>query len=63
MGCSSLFLKAGTSKHPMYIPVHETWRQIPFNQVSAILALHVITGCDSVSQFAGHSMKATLRVF
>ena len=63
MGCSSLFLKAGTSKHPRYIPVHEIRRQIPFNQVSAIFALLAITGCDSVSQFAGHSMKSTLRVF
>ena len=63
MGCSSLFMKAGTSKQPRYIPVHEIRRQIPFDQVSAILAFHAITGCDSVSQFAGHSKKTTWRVF
>ena len=59
MGCSFLLRKAGTSKHPRYIPVHELRRQIPFDQVSAILAFRAITGCDSVSQFAGHSKKTT----
>ena len=39
MGCLSLFMKAGTSK---YLPVHEIRRQIPFDQVSAILAIHTI---------------------
>ena len=44
-----LFMKAGTSKHPRYSPVHEIRRQIPFDQVSVILASHAITGCYSVS--------------
>ena len=55
--------KAGTPKHPRYIPVHEIRRQLPFDQVTAILAFHAITGCDSVSQFAGHSKKTTWHVF
>ena len=59
VGCSFQFSKAGTSKHPRYIPVYGIRRQIPFNQVSAILASHDITEYDSVSQFAGHSEKIT----
>ena len=59
MGCLSRPKKAGISKHPRYIPVHEIRRQIPFDQVSAILAFRAITECDSVSQFAGHSKKTT----
>ena len=63
MGCSTLLMKAGTSKHPKYIPVHDIRRQVPIEQVSSILAFHAITGCDSVSQFSGHSKKTAWRVF
>ena len=63
MGCTNLLMKAGTSKHPKYIPIHDIRRQIPIEQVSSILAFHAITGCDSVSQLSGHSKKTAWRVF
>jgi len=63
MGCSKLLMKAGTSKHPKYIPVHDIRRQLPDEQVSSILTYHAITGCDTVSQFSGHSKKTAWRVF
>ena len=63
MGCTNLLMKAGTSKHPKYVPVHDIRRQVPIEQVSSILAFHAITGCDSVSQLSGHSKKTAWRVF
>ena len=33
IGCLSLLIKAGTSEHPRYIPVHEIWRKIPFDTI------------------------------
>jgi len=56
-------MKAGTSKQPKYIPVHEIRRQIPIEQISSIIAFHAITGCDSVSQLSGHTKKTAWRVF
>jgi len=63
MECSKLLMKAGTSKHPKYIPVHDIRRQLPNEQVSSILTYHAITGCNTVSQFSGHSKKTAWRVF
>jgi len=63
MRCTNLLMKAGTSKHPSYVPIHDIRRQISIEQVSSILAFHAITGCDSVSQFSGHSKKTAWRVF
>lgn len=63
MGCTNLLMKAGTSKHQRYIPVHDIHRQVPIEQVSSILAFHAMTECDSVSQLSGHSKKTAWRVF
>ena len=52
-------MKAGTSKKPKYLPIH-TIRERLKNSVSkieTILPFHAITGCDTVSFFAGHSKK------
>ena len=63
IGCTTLLMKAGTSKHPKYIPVHDIHRQVPIDQVASMLAFHAITGCDSVSQLSGHSKKTAWHVF
>ena len=63
MRCTNLLMKAGTSKHPKYVPIHDIRRQIPIEQVSSILAFHAIPGCDSVFQLSGHSKKTAWRVF
>ena len=63
MGCTNLLMKAGISKHPIYIPVHDVYRQVPIEKVSSILAFYAITGCESVSQLSGHNKKTALRVF
>ena len=56
-------MKAGTSKHPKYIPVYDILRQVPIEQVSSILAFHAIIGCDSVSQLSGHNKTKAWSVF
>ena len=57
MRCTNLLMKAGTSKHPKCIPIHDIRRQILIEQVSSILSFHATTGCDCVSQLSGHSKK------
>ena len=65
MSCKELWMKAGTSKKPKYLPIHvirENLKQkIP--EVETILSFHAITGCDTVSYFAGHSKKTSWKTF
>ena len=61
MGCSKLLVKAGTSKHPKYIPVHDIRRQLPNEPVSLILTYHSITGCDTVVRH-GVCFRSTMKI-
>ena len=65
MSCKQLWMKVGTSKKPKYLPTHmirENLKQtVP--GVETILSFHAITGCDTVSYFAGHSKKTSWKTF
>lgn len=63
IGCTELYMKAGTSADPKYIPIHKIQEQISQEQTESLLGFHAITGCDSVSQFSGHGKKTTWQVF
>ena len=63
MRCQFLWMNAGTSKQPKFIPVHEIHDQLTSDQTSAITGFHALTGCDTVSQISGHSKKTTWKVF
>lgn len=65
MQCEKLWLKAGTSKAPMYIPIHEVVVTLGLEQpvLETILAFHAITGCDTVSYLLGHSKKTSWDAF
>lgn len=63
IGCTYLYMKAGTSKDPKYFPVHDIHKLLSDDQVDTLLAFHAITGCDSVSQFSGHGKKTAWQVF
>ncbi|KAG1680854.1 hypothetical protein GQR58_012109 [Nymphon striatum] len=65
MHCEKLWLKAGTSKQPKYIPIHEIRNTLSFEQpvLDALLAFHAIAGCDTVSYLMGHSKKTSWDVF
>ena len=58
MGCTRLYMKAGTSNAPKYFPVHEIG-MLPYIDlvVDTLHEFHAITGYDSVSQFSGHGKK------
>ena len=43
--------------------MHDIRKEIPFDQATSMIAFHAITGCNSVSPFAGHSKKTTWHVF
>ena len=65
MECETLWLKAGTSKKPKYIPIHEIRNTLALEQsvLDSIPAFHAITGCDTVSFLSGHSKKTSWDVF
>ena len=60
-------MKTRTSKAPRYIPVHiirEQLREIfPPGDIESILSYHALTGCDTVSYFAGIGKKTSWRIF
>lgn len=58
-------MNTDTSKTPVlkYLPVLEIHELLSTDQLQTLLAFHVVTGCDSVSQFSGHSKKTAWQVF
>lgn len=65
MKCETLWLQAGTSKKPKYIPIHGIVKTLALEQtvLESMLAYHAITGCDTVSYLQGHSKKTSWNVF
>lgn len=65
MACTKLWMKAGTSKHQKYIPVHDIQQALQFTQpvFEALIPFHAVTGCDTVSYFAEHGKKRAWKVF
>ncbi|CAH3174764.1 unnamed protein product [Porites lobata] len=65
MRCKQLWMKAGTSKKPKYLPIHTVRERLKnsVSKIETILPFHAITGCDTVSFFAGHSKKTAWKAF
>ncbi len=63
MGCTRLYMTAGTYNAPKYFPVHEIQMLLSIDLVDKLRAFHAITGCYSVSQFSGHGNKTAWAVF
>jgi hypothetical protein len=55
-------MKAGTSKDPMYYPIHEIHQSQTGGMIKFLLPFHALTGCDNVSQFAGHTKESAWKV-
>ncbi|MES9880098.1 MAG: hypothetical protein ABW185_04375 [Sedimenticola sp.] len=62
MKCQKMWMKAGTAKRRKYIPVHEIRQQLTEPVVDALIPFHAMTGCDTVSYFAGHSKAMAWKV-
>ena len=58
-----MWIWAGTSKKPKYIPLEEVSANLPRNSSSALLPFHAITGCNSTSFFCAHWKKTAWKVF
>lgn len=67
MTCKQLWIRAGTSKQRKYIPVHDIRQTLgsTFDNTTfeSILPLHAITGCVTVSFFAGIGKKSAWKIF
>ena len=65
MACSKLWLKSGTSATPNYICVHTIFETFATSQddLTNIIPYHAITGCDAVSDIAGHGKGSAWNAF
>ena len=56
-----IWMKAGTTKKPRYIKVHDI--TLPKEMLDGLLAFHAVTGCDTTSQFTGIGKRTAWKVF
>jgi len=58
-------MRSGTSKKPEYLPIHTVCKRLreTIPELETILSFHAITGCDTVSYFAGHRKKTSWKTF
>ena len=59
--CPTVWMFSGTVKRKKYIPVHRI--PLPDEKRSSLLAFHAVTGCDTVSQFAGIGKQSAWKTF
>ena len=60
---SKVWLWAGTSKKPKYIPIDQVFNNLPPSTKRGQLQFHAITGCDTTSYLSGHSKTTVWKVF
>ena len=58
-----IWMCAGTKQKPKYIPIHSIVGAIPDDICEVLPSFHAVTGCDTTSQFSGHSKKTAWKVF
>ena len=61
----SIVIKAGTSKTPQFIPIHDIVMKynIPPHSAMSLLSFHAITGSDTTSYLVGHSKRTAFQVY
>ena len=59
--CPVIWMFSGTTKRKRHIPVHSI--SLSEEKRKSLLAFHAITGCDTVSQFAGIGKKTAWKIF
>lgn len=65
MICTKLWMKVGTAKQRKYIPIHKVRDNLSLHSsvLETLIPFHAVTGCDSVSFFAGHGKKTAWKIF
>lgn len=63
MSCTRIWMKAGTSKKPKYIPIHFVTAKFDAHILSGLPAFHSLTESDTTSFLAGHSKKSCWNVY
>ena len=58
----SLYVKCGNKTRTMYIDISNVTRMLGSQVCKSLLDLHALTGCDSVSAFAGKGKIAALKL-
>ena len=55
-----LWLKTNTGVNKRYVAIYETANHFRSSMLESLLALHTITGCDSVSRFSEIGKETSL---
>ncbi len=63
IGIEELWLAFGVGKHFRYIPAHQIASTLGFNMSVALPFFHALTGCDTVSAFAGRGKPTAFEVW
>ena len=63
MQCEHLWMRSGTAKQRKYIPIRETFNNLPRGAAGSLLAFHALTGCDTTSFFVNIGKKTAWKFF
>lgn len=63
LNLDALWILFGTGKHLRYIAAHDIARELGPDRCVALPMFHAMTGCDSVSFFAGRGKKTAWEVW
>ena len=63
MQCEHLWMRIGTAKQHKYIPIRETFNNLPRGAAGSLSAFHALTGCDTTSFFVNIGKKTSMENF
>ena len=63
MQCEHLWMRSGTAKQHKYIPIRETFNNLPRGAAGSLSAFHALTGCDTTSFFVNIRKKTAWKIF
>ena len=61
--CLELWMKAGTSKDPKNIPVHNVVTSFSPKVIKSLMPFHTLAGCDTTSFISRHTKKSIWNIF
>ena len=63
MQCEYLWMRSSTAKQRKYIPIRETYNNLPTGAAESLVALHTLTGCDTTSFFVNIGKRTAWKIF
>ena len=55
-------MRSGTAKQWKYIPLRETYNNLPTGAAESLVAFHALTGCDTTSFFVNTEKRTAWKI-